>query len=164
MSLDAQISTVVKRNGPNGLIFDADGVTLIGKYGDELSAYRARRRWVDILHRYFLLEKKRDYELSVLSCPENDYFALNCFFISACGRYAFWRLINDQSPEAETQLAENSELDEEQMNYCAELPFEEADFIDQLPWILDAGETKHSQRRTRKVTERLIGFLQGILR
>ncbi|MCB0360906.1 MAG: hypothetical protein KDD44_14760, partial [Bdellovibrionales bacterium] len=27
-----------------------------------------------------------------------------CFFISACGRYAFWRLINDQAPEAEDKL------------------------------------------------------------
>ena len=92
----------------DGLLFDAEGITLISRFTDELSAYRARRQWVDILGSYFLLEKARDFEMSVLCNPENDYFVLNCFFTSACGRYAFWRLINEQAPEAESKLSEFS--------------------------------------------------------
>ena len=37
---------------------------------------------------------------------ESKYFVLNCYFTSACGRYAFWRLINNQAPEAESKLSE----------------------------------------------------------
>ncbi len=89
----------------SGLIFDAEGVTLIARYSDELSAYRARRSWVDTLRNYFLLEAERDFEMAVLSSPEGGHFSLSCFFISACGRYAFWRLINDQAPEAQLKLS-----------------------------------------------------------
>lgn len=92
----------------DGLLFDAEGITLISRFSDELSAYRARRQWVDILGSYFLLEKGRDFEMSVLANPESEYFVLNCFFTSACGRYAFWRLINEQAPEAESKLSAHS--------------------------------------------------------
>lgn len=87
-----------------GLIYDADGITLVGKYTDELSAYRAKRQWTEVLNSYFLLEKDRDYEMWVNSSIEDCSFALSCCFVSACGRYAFWRLINHQAPEAEQKL------------------------------------------------------------
>lgn len=98
---DTSRSELAKRSG---LIFDAEGVTLIARCNDELSAYRAKKNWVLVLKSYFLLELERDYELSVLASPEQGYFTVSCFFISACGRYAFWRLINDQAPEAELKL------------------------------------------------------------
>ena len=97
------VNTEIARQKP-GLIYDADTVTLVGKYTDELSAHRARRQWVDLLNSYFLLERDRDYEMFVTSSLEESYFVLNCCFISACGRYAFWRLINHQAPEAEERL------------------------------------------------------------
>ncbi len=43
--------------------YDADNVCLLGAFGDELTSYRIRREWVDILANYFLLEKDRDYSL-----------------------------------------------------------------------------------------------------
>lgn len=89
----------------SGLVFDAEGVTLIARCTDELTAYRAKKTWKEVFAGYFLLEPGRDYEMSVLASAENNYFVLNCFFISACGRYAFWRLINDQAPEAELKLS-----------------------------------------------------------
>lgn len=98
---DTSRSELAKKSG---LIFDAEGVTLIARCNDELSAYRAKKNWVLVLKSYFLLELERDYELSVLASPEHGYFTVSCFFISACGRYAFWRLINDQAPEAELKL------------------------------------------------------------
>ncbi len=87
-----------------GLIYDAEGVTLIGKYSDELSAYRSRREWQGILSNHFLLENERDYDLTVYSSVEDGQFLLSCAFSSACGRYAFWRLVNRQAPEAEQKL------------------------------------------------------------
>ena len=87
-----------------GLIYDAEGVPLFGKYQDELSAHRARRDWQAVLGSHFLLENERDYELSVFSSLEEGQFLLSCNFVSACGRYAFWRLVNRQAPEAEQRL------------------------------------------------------------
>ena len=87
-----------------GLIFDADGVCLFGKYHDEISAWRGKRKWIEVLHEYFLLEPERDYMMSVISDLETQTFCLSCSFESACGRYTFWRLINHQAPEAEKKL------------------------------------------------------------
>ena len=89
-----------------GLIYDADSVTLVGKFGDELSAYRAKRKWLEILSAYFLLEPERDYDVWVTANIDTSSYLLGCTFVSACGRYAFWRLINHQAPEAETRLGE----------------------------------------------------------
>jgi hypothetical protein len=87
-----------------GLIYDADAVTLLGKYSDELSAHRSKRSWIELLNSYFLLEPDRDYDIFVEAILEEEHFVLSCFFTSACGRYAFWRLVNQQAPEAEAQL------------------------------------------------------------
>ena len=160
MSFDALSSELERRTNNSGLVFDADGVAVIAKYRDELAAYRARRRWVDVLHRYFLLEKARDYELSILAVAENNYFVLNCFFISACGRYAFWRLVNEQAPEAEHQLAQTclgNQLG------SVDSAAEEV-FLDRsVPWVLGSHD-QTMPRRTRKMTDKLFVFLQGILR
>lgn len=88
----------------SGLIYDAEGITLLGKYSDELAAHRAKKLWVGVLGSHFLLEKERDYNLGVTSSLEENYFVLSCSFTSACGRYAFWRLINHQAPEAQRKL------------------------------------------------------------
>lgn len=87
-----------------GLLYDADHVTLVGKFTDELSTYRARKLWTEVLNNYFLLEPDRDFELKPYCSIDDNRFALSCTFCSACGRYAFWRLINRQAPEAEQKL------------------------------------------------------------
>jgi len=110
MALDFDSTSTDLSKMKSGLLFDAEGVTLISRCSDELAAYRIRRQWSEVLANYFLLEQERDYEMSILSLPENNYHVLNCFFISACGRYAFWRLINDQAPEAELKLSSNSAI------------------------------------------------------
>lgn len=92
-----------------GLIYDADTVTLFGKYQDELSAYRARRDWQQVLSSHFLLENERDYDLSVFCSLDEGQFFISCNFVSACGRYAFWRLVNRQAPEAEQRLNDQRE-------------------------------------------------------
>jgi hypothetical protein len=100
----AEFTSVDISRAKPGLIYDAEGVTLIGKYTDELSAHRARREWQSILSSHFLLESDRDYELKTFCELEDNQFLLSCTFMSACGRYAFWRLVNRQAPEAEGKL------------------------------------------------------------
>lgn len=90
-----------------GLIFDADGVALFGRYADEMAAFRARKQWMEIFSNYFLLERERDYEIAISHSDSNAQFLLGCSFSSSCGRYAFWRLINHQAPEAEQKLCGN---------------------------------------------------------
>lgn len=81
--------------------FDSETAALEGAYPDELSAHRARKVWVDILESNFLLEKNHDFQLKVDGSASDGAFALRCDFLTACGRYAFWRLTNDQAPEAQ---------------------------------------------------------------
>ena len=60
--------------------------------------------WQAILASHFLLEPDRDYELRTHCSLDDEQFVLSCSFLSACGRYAFWRLVNRQAPEAEQKL------------------------------------------------------------
>jgi hypothetical protein len=99
---------------PGDIRFDPERVILQGVYRDQLSAYRARRIWAEALASNFLLDPGHDYEISVQSDLKQGRFLLNCSFTSACGRYAFWRLTNEQAPEAqyliETAHIPNSEF------------------------------------------------------
>lgn len=108
MAVQTRISPVLEnldlQRAGLGLIYDADSVTLIGKFSDELSAHRAKKRWTEVLRSHFLLDSERDFELVVSSSHESSLYAVVCTFVSACGRYAFWRLINRQAPEAEQKL------------------------------------------------------------
>jgi hypothetical protein len=86
------------------VFFDAELIMLEGRYSDELCAHRARRGWTKIFMSSFLLEREHDFELSVVACQEDECYALRCSFVSACGRYAFWRLTHGQAIEAQYQL------------------------------------------------------------
>ena len=107
MALDTKNLDLAYEGFKEGLIYDADSVILAGKYSDELSAHRARREWRNILNTYFLLDTERDYELWIQTDATQGYFVVHCCFVSACGRYAFWRLVNQQAPEAEAKLGES---------------------------------------------------------
>lgn len=81
--------------------FDPHAVVLRGVYQDELSAHRARKVWRSTLSVNFLLDEGEDITLIVHSDLERGEFQLTCNFLSACARYSFWRLTNDQAPEAQ---------------------------------------------------------------
>ena len=104
--MGTELSNAVVDHEPSkpGLVFDADTITLSGKFLDELSAYRARKRWKELFASYFLLENDRDFEMSVKPSQSGAHHLLVCSFCSACGRYAFWRMINKQAPDAEARL------------------------------------------------------------
>ena len=81
--------------------FDSEAVSLYGIYKDELSMFRAKKSWTEILESNFLLETNYDYNLNKICSPDKSNYVLQCSFLTACGRYAFWRLTNDQAPEAQ---------------------------------------------------------------
>lgn len=81
--------------------FDPEAVKLEGQYSDQISAYRAKRVWVEALERCFLLETDADFSALVSSDHQSGKFILRCHFLTACARYAFWRLTNHQAPEAQ---------------------------------------------------------------
>lgn len=97
-------------NLENGIWFDPERITLEGRYSDQVTAYRARKKWAKALETSFLLEGKHDFSLSIERCP-NSYegvsegtYAVTCDFHTACGRYAFWRLTHNQAPEVQFLL------------------------------------------------------------
>jgi hypothetical protein len=87
-----------------GLWYDAERLILEGAYLDEITAYRARRRWIQTFETNFLLEGEHDFRLKVVFEDESGRFFVRCTFMTACGRYAFWRLTHHQAPEVQFLL------------------------------------------------------------
>ncbi len=86
------------------ICYDPENVLLEGWYPDELSAYRARTVWKQTLSHHFLLEYEEDFQLSIERNKTGDVFQLSCTFYTACARYAFWRITNEQAPEVQYLL------------------------------------------------------------
>lgn len=84
-----------------GVCFDPDKTMLLGWYKDELSVYRAKKIWTAALHENFLLEPKHDFTFEHGFDRQLQAYFLSCHFITACARYAFWRITNSQAPEVQ---------------------------------------------------------------
>lgn len=140
--------------------YDTEKVLLIGTFFDELSAYRARRVWLNTLAQYFTLEDKRDYDLSLSrSDQERDKIAyvVTCSFHSACGRYAFWRLINGQSPEAERTLGLQRSKKKTQQDKLLSAVFGYENRRATPSWVINT-----STRRSRRFTKLLRAAMQRL--
>jgi hypothetical protein len=87
-----------------GLCYDPERLIVEGIYQDEVTAYRARKRWIETLRHNFLLEDAHDFVMKVKRVSGGRYFRVRCDFITACGRYAFWRLTHHQAPEVQMVL------------------------------------------------------------
>jgi hypothetical protein len=87
-----------------GVCFDPNEVTLEGCYRDQLSLYRAKRVWKLALEGNFLLESEHDFTIVAASNVGEMRYLLKCNFLTACGRYAFWRLTHNQAPEAQNLI------------------------------------------------------------
>ena len=84
-----------------GLWYDSERLMLEGVYLDEVTAYRARKGWIEAFEANFLLEEKIDFRVRVVPNAQPGRFSVLCEFITACGRYAFWRLTHHQAPEVQ---------------------------------------------------------------
>ncbi len=137
-----------------GLIFDADNVSLFGKYEDELSAWRAKETWKEVLHDYFLLEPERDYEITIVSDLTTLTFCIKTEFSSACGRYAFWRLINHQAPEAEKKLG-GSVASQNEFGLDLDNPKQNESWV-----INPLNEASNKNRESAKLLRKLLKIFQ----
>lgn len=92
--------------GPSmlGLWYDPERLMIEGVYQDELTAYRARRRWIEAMEKNFLLDDSVDFRLKVRCSRGGRNFRVRCDFLTACGRYAFWRITHHQAPEVQFLL------------------------------------------------------------
>lgn len=142
-----------------GVCFDPDSVTLEGWYSDELAAHRAKRSWVATLGEHFLLDEEEDFICQVNQNNERRYFYLRCEFITACARYAFWRLTNSQAPEAQ-YLIETAHIPDAESHYSELLSAPDMRPISEGPLIL-SGLGKELQlnegwfSRLKKILQRM---------
>lgn len=109
MQFDAYLTPDSQESRPaieieGGLTYNADRLCIEGNYSDELSQHRARKTWCTILETDFLLIPEADFQFTMEKDLEQNQFQIACAFKSACGRYAFWRLINEQVPEVQFLL------------------------------------------------------------
>ena len=136
--------------GSGSVCFDPENVLLEGSYSDQLSAYRAKKAWIEALERCFLLDVSHDFHVRVASSYTDSKFVLKCEFTTACARYAFWRLTNQQAPEAqyiiETGHIPRGESRHEDFLEVQDLkPIEEYD-----PLVLRGGDSENRQNRSVK--------------
>lgn len=123
--------------------FDAEHATLAGCYRDQLSAYRAKKVWVETMERFFLLEEGHDYLLSIRGATGTGRFELECYFITACARYAFWRLTNYQAPEAQ-YLIETAHIPQGESHRAEFLHAPDLKDRREEPMVLDGSPAHHS--------------------
>jgi len=146
--------------GKPGLIFDADSVTLLGKFTDEFSAHRAKKQWMETFAHHFLLEKSRDYQTEVGNIEATDYFFLRCTFESACGRYAFWRLVNHQASEAEKKLIAPNLVNKKVGRFLLGSVW---NVSSGTPWII-SGPGKLENRSNTGILKSVLESIQRVLR
>jgi hypothetical protein len=97
-------SSAVTEGRMLGLWYDPDRLIIEGVYCDEITAYRARKRWIEALKIHFLLDDGLDFSLRVSRLRGERHFKVQCSFLTACGRYAFWRLTHHQALEVQCIL------------------------------------------------------------
>jgi hypothetical protein len=145
--------------GMLGLWYDPERLVIEGVYQDELSAYRARRRWIEAMEKNFLLDDSVDFSLKVRRARGGRHYRVRCDFTTACGRYAFWRLTHHQAPEVQFLLE------------TAHLPHSIPEkFLPEIEpdhdmFISDAGiPGEQPEYRTQSLLQRVIVSLQGLAR
>lgn len=119
-----------------GVWFDPYSVTLEGVYGNEIAAFRAKRVWKKILEGNFLLEEGHDYNLKLIRDEGDPNLHLVCYFLTACARYAFWRITNSQAPESQ-YLIETAHISESQTNQEALMCAPDLKPLDNRPMVLE---------------------------
>jgi hypothetical protein len=145
-----------------GLWFDSDRLMLSGVYLDEITAYRARKRWIEALEINFLLEERHDFTIKVRPAHGGKLYRVRCDFQSACGRYAFWRLTHHQAPEVQF-LLETAHLPYVGMDDFEKASYAESDdFVPLAPPVVGeacparSGTWDHAWRMMRSLAKTLI--------
>jgi hypothetical protein len=152
--------------GMLGLWYDPERLVIEGVYQDELTAYRARRRWIEALEKNFLLEDTLDFSLKVKRSRSGRNFRVRCDFLTACGRYAFWRLTHHQAPEVQF-LLETAHLPHSIPNFSHiedDFEVEQVGLNDSPDGRLERLPNCHDEVTLRSVLRRVVFKLQGLAR
>lgn len=148
-----------------GIWYDPDRIVLEGNYSDQITAYRAKRRWIKAFESNFLLEGNHDFKLSVTQTIESGEFRLRCDFLTACGRYAFWRLTHNQAPEVQF-LLETAHVPSVVSFPSMKSTFPELDddlFDDVEPSVLARRLRNENRTILTQVVDRCVQWLRGRL-
>lgn len=153
--------------GMLGLWYDPERLLVEGVYQDEVTAYRARRRWIEALEKNFLLEESLDFSLKVKRSRGGRNFRVRCDFLTACGRYAFWRLTHHQAPEVQF-LLETAHLPHTIPSFSRiddDFEMESFGLHDQSVTREPAyPQQHHDDERLRTVLQRVVSRIQGLVR
>ncbi|MDV7396962.1 hypothetical protein RZS08_36525, partial [Arthrospira platensis SPKY1] len=76
-----------------------DTFSLSAPERDELSTFRARKCWKQVLRERMMLEDNHDFQISLIPGEIDGCFRISCTFLTSFGRYAFWRIVSMQAPE-----------------------------------------------------------------
>jgi len=143
-----------------GLWYDPDRLIIEGVYCDEVTAYRARKRWIEALKMHFLLEEGLDFALRVKLLRGERHFKVQCSFISACGRYAFWRLTHHQALEVQCVL-ETAHLPRPLCALSVESLLDEIDLPSEMSPVVHHAE-RTSVRRDERPWERALRTIHEV--
>lgn len=150
-----------------GLWYDSDRLMLEGVYLDEVTAYRARKGWIEAFEVNFLLEDRLDFRVRVGPQEQGgSRFCVVCEFLTACGRYAFWRLTHHQAPEVQFIL-ETAHLPAFSIPEVLERRFAQA-AVEESPCHGEAAPQKRQQQevwsRIRDICSNIIAATGSLLK
>lgn len=90
------------------LTFSQNEMSLSMQFVDEISAYRARRKWIELLKVQLLVDHEEDFQISIKK-ESDSIWNMHCEFTSSCGRYAFWRIMNKKDSKITNELLQQKE-------------------------------------------------------
>jgi hypothetical protein len=167
-------STGVAEGRMLGLWYDPDRLIIEGVYCDEVTAYRARRRWIEALKVHFLLDEGLDFSLRVRMLRGDRHFKVQCSFLTACGRYAFWRLTHHQALEVQCIL-ETAHLPRSLCTLSVDSLMDEVDFPIEMERAQQRREYSYptnqrerawvkAMRRIQQLANRIVGVTRSSAR
>lgn len=145
---------------PTTVCFDPETISLQGVYRDELSLFRAKKKWADTLEISFMLEHNKDFSFTMIRHYEELKFILFCHFHTASGRYAFWRLTNYQAPDAQ-YLIETAHMPERNLAFTADDTASppELTSIDEEPALFNTSSQSSPIKSTlEKILRKLLSY------
>ncbi len=89
--------------GPCLLNIDLNNFSIEARYDDELSRYRAKKRWESLLKDIYLLEPSTDFSIKSFSDPDRCFYYLKCAFKTQVGKFILQRMCAElNSPAIKT--------------------------------------------------------------
>lgn len=97
------------------LNIDLEKFVVEARYNDELSRFRAKKRWITLFKEIYLLEPKQDFAITSFTDSDRFFYYLRCSFKTQVGRFIMQRICSElNSPALKTlKVAHYSNFPEE---------------------------------------------------